>query len=335
MKKQLKLCCLSFTAPLHIGNVRNDYDSSELMIHSDTLYAAIMQAWSTLGKNDWITPEVSFAISSLLPYTTDQLTQEKVLFFKKPYLPANQSNVNGNVLPPADRKRLKKTVYVDADIFEKLLAANYTPSATHIRGKYVTEKSIDAGFISSSIRPRIQRSLNAEEDTRIFYMEQLYFNTGSGLYFLYDGDESSWKKVEAALRFLGEAGLGTDRTVGQGRFDYASEPIIFDLPDDCNHHTNLSLYLPSDTVILEKIHADECGFELIRRGGWIGEPYNSYRKRSVYMFREGAVLSVGANRHALTVEGATVDLRPEKTPVKVQHPIYRVGRSLFFPIRLS
>ena len=72
----LTLFRFRFTAPLHIANVRSDFDRSEKTVRSDSLYAAIIQAWSVLGiehpilsnQNENTIPPLGFTISSLFLY---------------------------------------------------------------------------------------------------------------------------------------------------------------------------------------------------------------------------------------------------------------------------
>ncbi len=70
--KNLKIIRLKFTAPLHISNVRGDYDISEKTIHSDTLYSALIEAWSVLSMEKFVpkseTLTIDFTISTLFPF---------------------------------------------------------------------------------------------------------------------------------------------------------------------------------------------------------------------------------------------------------------------------
>jgi CRISPR/Cas system CSM-associated protein Csm4 (group 5 of RAMP superfamily) len=85
---------------------------------------------------------------------------------------------------------------------------------------------------------------------------------------------------------------------------------------------------------------DDSRFELIRRGGWITtQPYMTYRKKSIQMFREGSVFSLPKTRAVVENSfkaGKTVDLRPElpEGMKQVEHPVWRVGKSIFIPVNL-
>jgi len=50
--KRSEIIKFTFKTPLHIGTVRADYSISSSLVHSDTLYAAIIQAWSLLGRRN-------------------------------------------------------------------------------------------------------------------------------------------------------------------------------------------------------------------------------------------------------------------------------------------
>ena len=135
-----------------------------------------------------------------------------------------------------------------------------------------------------------------------------------------------------AINYVSESGLGTDRAVGNGRFTFETDTIELDVPEQTQYSVNLSLFCPNRKVQLEKLFCEICGYEFIIRGGWLGEPHNTYRKRSIYMFNEGSVFKKGIN--GIDSTGKTVDLRPLNTPRKIENPVYRVGKSLFIPIKV-
>jgi CRISPR type III-A-associated RAMP protein Csm4 len=132
------------------------------------------------------------------------------------------------------------------------------------------------------------------------------------------------------LSYLADSGIGTDRTVGMGQFSFSFDTFSIDLPEKTSHSFNLSLFCPENHGQLKELIDNNSKYDLIKRGGWIGEPYNTFRKKSIYMFREGSVFKT----NDLTA-GKTVDLKPEKTPAKIDHPVYRVGKSLFMPVLIN
>ncbi len=327
MKASLKIYRLYFNSPLHISDVRADYSNSEQVIHSDTICAAIMQAWACLGKDEWITGNPGFTLSSMFPFTQDE-DKNKVYFFRKPYfLPISVDRVN----KAGDSKKYKRVQYIDASFFEKLLNGEFDATVNDAKGPYLTASSIDDEFIKSKVAPRIRWHRDEAEDAEPFYMERLYFKQGSGLWFACEGNKQDDARVESALRFLSDAGLGTDRNVGNGRFSFENDKLELRIPEESNYCINLSLYCPASVGVLKTMVEGARGYDFIRRGGWIGEPYNTYRKRSVHMFSEGSVFS--RKTQGIESDGITHDLRPMETPVKVRHPVYRVGKALFLPMK--
>lgn len=333
MKETFEVIHFKFKAPLHLSNVRADYGLSEKLLHSDTLYSAIMHTWAVLGKEEWINPKPDFAISSLFPFTRDLVTGQPVHFFVKPYF---QANIVGES-SPSDAKKFKKIQYVDQHYFEHYL--NFSPIESNlasIKGIYQTSGVIDPHFMSVDVQQRIKRPRNEQEDTVPFYMERIYFKEGSGLFCLarFENPEAK-KRVIAALKLLAENGIGTDRAVGNGQFEVDFGIISLSMASPATYAMNLSLYCPDSKEELSgMLEGSRVRYEIIKRGGWMSEPYNTYRKRSVYMFREGSVFKIQSNE--TFSKGKTVNLQPEPLtlPIKVETPVWRVGKALFLPVNL-
>lgn len=329
MNQQLNIYRVNFTAPLHISDIRSDYNTSEKQIHSDTLYAAIMEAWAMLGKSDWITDNPDFALSSMLPFTNTD-SGEYVYFFPKPFkLPVSDKNKQDTGVA----KKFKKVQYLDLSFYENLLNNNYQASENDIKGVYITSKNIDKDFISAQLVPRIRWHRNEAENAEPFNIEKLYFNNNSGFWFIFNGNDEVKIKVETAMHYLSESGLGTDRNVGNGSFKWQSDSLSLDLPDKSGYCTNLSLFSPRNPEQLKDMIDDKSGYDFIRRGGWIGEPYNTYRKRTVFMFSEGSVFK--KDIEGIMFEGNSHDLKPGNTPIEITHPVHRIGKAVFLPIQIG
>lgn len=323
---------LSFTSPLHISDIRaNDYGKSERILRSDTLVAAIMQTWAMLGKEDWIKQDSGFTTSCLFPFTkaTDE-SKETVFFLPKPFCGLNvpKDSVDTNVA-----KKAKKVQYFDATYFELVLKQTEIKQTneSHYQGAYQSSKRIDTNFLTSDTRIRIRKPRNDSEDAEPFYMEQLRFKAGSGLWGLaWFENETIENRVKAAFDYLEEAGLGTDRNVGNGQFkiEWLSEnPLPIEKPT--TYGLNLSLFCPENETDLATMLDGKARYELIKRGGWLSEPHTGLRKRSVYMFKEGSVFRLAKPEN---VQGSTVDLQPNILGKK--HPVWRSGKAIFIPIEL-
>jgi len=170
-------------------------------------------------------------------------------------------------------------------------------------------------------------SENEQETTRPFYFERIYFEKGCGLFFLAQfHNEGLKKQVLHALKILGENGIGTDRTVGNGLFHVEcssdiSGPFIFNLDPGISIKIPLGLYLPNEQEI-SQIDFQESSWNLIKRGGYMAgseqDSTSHLRKKSIYMFLEGSVLKT-----EIQLKGELTDLKPEwNAPL---HPVFRCG----------
>ena len=341
----MKLLRFHFTAPVHFGMSRVEYDRSESMLHSDTLYAAIQQAWTMLGKSEWIDEEPDFALSSLFPFYRKDAAATAIYFFPR---------LAGTVQPDSQQPELIKSVqrlrFLDQPAFEQLLRdgqltvsdrENLLGEFYHSLSSIPEEIFLEKQVFARNRVPRFQESGNLTE-TEIYYLERVFFKDNAGLFCLFEGSELAFNRVKAALRLLEDEGLGTDRHVGNGQYDLeVEEAFSFNLPKNAKYCLNLSLFCPSDpeTVAAMLPHDDSrVAFDLVKRGGWItNEPFLTFRKDSIYMFREGGVFVRPNTETAagIFIKGITHNLRPspENLPEKRDslHPIYRSGKSIFLP----
>lgn len=339
---------LHFKTPLHIGSVRADLIDSEQLIHSDTLYAAIIHAMSVLGiqhplfDSAEVLQNLGFTCTSLFPFYQENSTTAATYFFPKPLMKMEDST-DRNIKKQDSTllKKSKKVAYLDEQFFVEFLKTGgianlYSHINASANDEFLSQNAVPTDFLKSKVDPRVMvpRTMNAQDDTTIFYVDRLFFQNYGGLYFLAQFDNEEIKnKVTGALRYLQDEGLGTDRNVGNGLFELTEADT--DLPTlrnwmntSTDHSCNLSLVCPEDSTVFI---SNRIAYQLMRRGGWITSmPHLNYRKNSVYMVQEGSIL-----KNAATTYGKTVNLRPKNTPQKVEHPIYRVGKSLFVPVKLQ
>jgi CRISPR-associated protein Csm4 len=339
MKRQFDIIRFRFTTPLHLSNIRADYGKTEKMVHSDTLHAAVMQTMAFLGMSNLISKNPGWIFSSLFPFYRDSLHQY-TYFFKKPIFLSDAEKIYlSNPDNYENAKNYKKVEYVDKEGFEELLMNGYMkPKPENIKKPLYTHQDITLEDIyASDVNPRIRKPRTLiDSDPEIFYMERIYFKPEGGLYaIVYLEDSSQMDHLQQIINYLGESGLGTDRNIGNGRFTTELDQIEIEIPDKANYITNLSLFLPPDKSELEEMTKDKSCWKLIKRGGWMSEPYNTYRKKSVYMFSEGSVFKKAATD--LTIMGNTANLKPElPAPMKqVENDVYRVGKSIFLPISIT
>lgn len=328
---------LRFIAPLHIGDERADYGISLQTIHSDTLYAAMT---SVLAKVGYPVPEngdFGFTISSLFPYY--QRNKENAVCF----LPKLRLQPIPDKSLQDDAKKIKKVEWLDLEFFnkqingEKLFKEGFDTKLLE-NGKFLTSKKVDKDFISKEVNPRVQVSRDFSKDAEPFYMERLYFKDNSGMYFIAVGDDGKLKIINKALEILKDEGIGTDRTIGNGFFEFETGKIELDLPKS-KHITNLSLFLPKNQEqIDELLKADSIAYDFQKRGGWITDSgLNTFRKNTVQMFSEASVFSQDKEIDKEVAFGEIVDLKPKLNYEHIgveEHPIWRNGKAIFIPVKM-
>lgn len=149
--------------------------------------------------------------------------------------------------------------------------------------------------------------------------------------------------MQACLRLLADNGIGTDRSSGNGAFEWTSEDwdtLQLEVPDNpAGRWMALSLFIPKTEKDMGVL--GQAAYELTKRGGYISsstdEDYAllTIRKKSVYAFEEGSMLQCDD-----APEGQIVDLRPNESLLNNKeqktalHPVYRSGRALFIPTAL-
>lgn len=329
--KKMKLFRFHFNTPLHLGNARADYDSSENALHSDTLYSAIIHAWSVLGIDipDYTKQDLGFTLSSLFPFYQKEKNSECLYFFPKP---------TGKLLPKdyGKHKDIKKIQYLDQIYFQQCLEQgdilDMESKADNIKGAYFSQnKDFDASFMQKKVYPRTRISRTGADDTEIYYIERIFFTGKSGLFCLFEGSDEVYQKVKFALEYLQSEGIGTDRHVGNGLFELEEANVFLASAENSDYCVNLSLFCPENEVQLNEMIDKNSKWELLKRGGWITqEPFLSYRKNSVYMFKEASIFKMPDDKKGVFSLGKTVDLKPD---IIENQPIFRVGKSLFLGIK--
>lgn len=332
---------LRFTSPLHIGDSHNDGGVSLRTIQSDTLYAALTHCLALAGKDLPQDGIFNFSISSLFPYycnALDKKTREEVFFMPMPL----QTKMP-ELKDPDLAKKIKKIKWIDSRLYSKMLKGEAGVegngnSLSKVYGEYLSETKLnhDANgnyeFIRSEV---IQRASvpdrSGEGDSLPFYMDRITFFSESGLFFLAVGDTSL---LDIAMDLLCQEGIGSDRNVGMGFFEYEKGEIEIDYPDYSAYVTNLSLFIPENKDQLSlMLEGGEVAYDFIRRGGWISTD-TTIRKNAIYGFMPGSVFHIPDNRikSEIMILGKTVDLRPEVGELSPRHPVWRCGKSIMLPI---
>lgn len=307
-KKQFTVYRLHFTSPLHIGDAREDYGISLKTLSSDTLYAALTATLAKMGESLSDDGDLGCVISSLFPYRKDAQATTPTYYFPKPLGVRYPKD-----LKPEDFKKAKKMQWLDLPQFEKALYGQ------------PIEVCDNPDFIKSEVSERVLVSRDYSENSKPFYMDRVCFEGDSGLFFIAEGDTTM---IDKALPLLALEGIGTDRNVGNGFFEYDRDILSVSLPHDAEYGLSLSTFIPESKEQLTTLLSNHSSYELQRRGGWITTaPYNSIRKNVIYAFAAGSVF-YGIQSGA----GRIVDLAPQGL---VKHPIWRCGKALVLPIKMA
>ena len=334
-----KIFKLHFTSPLHIADRHEDESNSMKTIQSDTLYAALI---SCLAKTGVAMPEdgdLGFAISSLFPYFQRGKNDNPIYFLPMPM----QASLS-ELADVSMAKKVKRIQWIDSELYTNVLTGDrlfdgsdkYIP---YIQESYLTKRALPEDtngskeFVMSEVSQRVTlNSRTGDEDAKPYYVDKVIFRYESGLYFIAEGDT---ELLEKALNLLAIEGVGTDRNVGFGFFEYTSDSLSLNIPEDADHQIALSLLIPESKEQLGGLLAsDNVAYDFTRRGGWITTyPFTTLRKNAIYGFLPGSVFfKTNEPSHII---GKIVDLRPEIGELTPDHPIWRCGKSIMVPIKLK
>ncbi|MDQ3846423.1 MAG: type III-A CRISPR-associated RAMP protein Csm4 [Bacteroidota bacterium] len=327
---------LYFSSPLHIGRGATELDKTDVVYHSDALKSALYAVGLSYYPEWQSAPDTffnSFRISSAFPFCGDEL------FLPKPYF-----QMQFGFAATAEEKgakKAKKISFISIRLFQQWMQQPNQPLPVQEAqlspgGSYLFSNAVNAkAFLHAGIQQRVQVPAGEEgEDARPFYFDRLFFEQDSGLYFLAQfANDNIRQQVLHALTLLGTLGIGTDRTVGNGlfQFDKAKHIAPFNFPEKTSGHLrmNLGLYLPTREE-LNRINLDDSYWQLIKRGGYLAgssyEKFLSLRKNSIYFFAEGSVLNTDT-----ALNGRCTNLRPEYNDADL-HPVYRCGQPLFITL---
>ena len=319
---------MNFQDALHIGRGADELDKTATTYGSDALKSALFamglpynEVWSTSPRKFF----EGFRISSAFPFCGNTMFLPKPLGMKFKFEGTNEMG---------EAKKAKKIGYVAQSVFVQWMQQ---PDATiTVQENQVGDNAflfdadtVGSKFIFTDVQQRVAVSADGSADTRPFYFERMYFTESSGLYFLIEFlDQALKPAILHALQLLSEAGIGTDRTVGNGHFEI-SPPEEFKLPTSKKQHLQmgLGLYLPTQNE-LKAIDLKESSWGLIKRGGYMAAAQNdehrSLRKNSIYFFTEGS-----AFKSSEPLKGKYEDLRPKNWNDDTLHPIWRCGMPLF------
>ncbi|MGC9770984.1 type III-A CRISPR-associated RAMP protein Csm4 [Fervidobacterium islandicum] len=316
---------IRFKGPLHIGFMDGVDELSEVLIHADTIFGALMCAHSKL-YGDEETEELIEKISSSSQKTDLRISSAFYYVGDTYFLPKPKGEDFGLMDKLTQPKKLKKVKFVQ----EEILFGKQAAEEKDIQGQFLSKNKVEFGgeFDSPSVtleRPRVQvNRLNSVSN--LYYFSEVHFAPGCGLWFYLSVGEEIEKQILGALKLLSDDGLGGDRTYGFGHFDYELQPIK--LPSEGNKYLLLSPYIPSPDDYEEnysEITNDIVkAYELKYRTGYI---HNSDKKaKRVIMFTEGSVFTK-------RVSGRIVVVTPDGFEAEKGYEVYRYGKAFLLPFK--
>jgi len=347
-------------APFHLGEKETVLEKTSDYIHSDTLFSAICNAYRLLYGNEELMDilklfkdrEPPFLISSALSYA------DEILTFPLPLSINWDRYVDSEVIEGLNAERKEKEKIDRFDLLKTLKRVRFVSEKIFWNviederriTDYISDKNIIQGILFDDAelkelrkrfdvkenetikiweekevpRVAIDRKTNS---SNIYHFGEVSFAKNCGLYFMMDfrGKEYE-KKVEAAMRVLGDEGIGGDRTYGKGLFKPGFKEIKMNL-EPRTHFVTLSLYYPREEEISV---SSERYYELVKRGGWIYSiDAKNLRRRTVRMFSEGSVFKAVAG---LELYGDLANVKPKEF---AEHEVYRYGYAFPVPMEVG
>ncbi|MGQ9847078.1 MAG: type III-A CRISPR-associated RAMP protein Csm4 [Bacteroidales bacterium] len=331
----MKAYKLKFHSSFHLDAGTSVEGPSETFIRSDTLFSAIVSAARKFYGNliaEKFIEEGSVILSSAFPFYKEEYFLPKPLNF----FPANLKEYEMI-------KVFKKAKFISKELLLKILAGEEIESKffskdyilnecwrdiqnINIKNKKNDEKE-DKIFEKQEIPHIVMDRITNQ--TQIFYKSEVYFNKNAGLYFLAEVKEELINKFETILRFLGDEGIGADRTIGKGMFEV--EVINnFSLPsfNNTDYFYSLSLYSPSEKEFNE-INPHNSYYDFTIRGGWISN--KTLNRKNLRMFVEGSVFNIPSKQSPKGKIHKVLDANDY--PKDLSFDIYRSGQALFLPVK--
>ena len=340
---RFKIAKLYFREPLALMSEKKDeFQNEVLMLPSDMIKAAMMSALATVGTQAEIDAlNKGLVVGSAFPFF------EKHYFFPRPMsaLPVEHPTRN-----PKNRKTVKKIRFIEKPLFEKVLRAEkfIVKEENFIHGnKFLVQdkkkfvlKTVDGSGMGEKIYDtqtvgRVSLGnlivLGTGEKGSPYYVSRTYFRQGAGLFFIYKTeDEELFRK---AMDVWQSEGTGADRRIGNGHFTYELSEINLEVPADADKQMILSKYIPT----IEEVKAgllNDVAYMLRVRGGYVAgaskENYAHWLKNKITVLDESSVFPI-----SFALQGRNVVVSNEKLEAVLGHKVYRDGRAISIPIKIT
>lgn len=325
----MKAYKLKFLSSFHIDAGSAVDGPSESHIHSDTLFSALVSAARKFYGNEVVGKFLepgAILISSAFPYYKDEFFLPKPLHF----FPDNLQEYEMI-------KVFKRAKFISKDLLLKIISGQsieeiYYSKEHILNGCWRINENVknfyeEDNIFESQEVPHIVMD-RITNQTQIFYKTEIYFNKNAGLYFIAEINNDIIKQFETILRFLGDEGIGADRTIGKGLFEVEEvNNLSLPISSKTEFYYLLSLYSPTREEF-DKIDPKKSFYDFKIRGGWISN--NTLNRKNLRMFIEGSVLKFS---DTINPTGCLHKvLEADKYPNDLKYDIFRCGQALFLPV---
>ncbi len=296
---------------------------------SDTVFGAIVWGMRDLGvdTNEFLSLYNSnsppLVVSSVFPYIQEEDEKDKEVLTPILLLPRPMYVVPGGEdfkarEKYAEYKKRKKAEWLQPDGFNETIAKGALPQ----------EKSKYHSLGKPTERPRV-RIPRLGGETELFH-QKLFAVPFAWL--ALRGDEEWLKKAKAALKLIGERGLGGGITYGTGAFEIEDMELPFQEVADGNAWVSLSLYYPKDEEWQAIRKSPLSAYKVEYRKGRVDASRVPGRtnifKRPVLYMAEGSVLP--------WLENPAPGRNPEVTPCGENKPGFEVfAQGVAFAVRAN
>ncbi|MEZ4864407.1 MAG: type III-A CRISPR-associated RAMP protein Csm4 [Caldilineaceae bacterium] len=351
--------------PFHFGKRGVGLNETEIAMPADSFFSALCNAIHGLQGTAAVAEFIArfpsadrteqappLRITSLMPFVEPGAGLTPIYLLPMPllHIPIGKD-------PIGQRKQMKQIQWVSHAIFAQIISGHSlltAPDKAELlenahdevrakprtvqqgsvwlsRSEYNSLHDPETRFWSVGIRPRVavDRITGA---SAVYSSGSVNFAKNAGLYlyieWLAGVDVAVRQQVQAAITYLGDSGIGGERTYGYGQYSASFEDLQempIQQPSNATHVTTLSPFLPkpSERTVL----MGDARYEIILRRGWLTLPgYSNLRRPTVRMVDVGAILSTESG---VAPQGYLANA----TPQPLQNTAYTIHRyGLCWPV---
>lgn len=313
----------------HVGEWGIGREETLAYVPSDSLYAALVSAWVALGAPGPFDP-APLRLTSAFPRVGE------VRLYPRPLVriqaPAAQRDALGKQLSRFDwcSERIFTLLVQGADMARLAVASNFVAGVWfHPDDAVNLPKGQTVFWCSDPPAPHvaINRLNNAPN---LFHSGRVSYGPGCGLWFgvEYEAPDAP-ARLEQALHYLSDAGLGGMRSTGHGGFSFALEEAPGKPAPPSDYAVTLSRYLPaSPAEAAAALKARRAAYKLAVVGGWCQDDAgHAWRRKQVRLVREGSVIGWPGS-----LAGQIANVAPEGVGRFGGRPVLRYGRAFPVPV---